>query len=90
MYKSKVWLHKSVKELSNNSGHFWINYTFMDKPKAGEIINVTDEMAEDIADEELWKREYGAGNYIVQTAANMFDPKIHDGFSFCVMTLKVE
>ncbi|PTX61993.1 hypothetical protein C8N46_10390 [Kordia periserrulae] len=62
----------------------------MDEPKAGEIIKVTDEMAKDIADKELWKREYGSGYYIVQTAANMFDPKIHDGFSFCVMTLKVE
>ncbi|MET6990790.1 hypothetical protein [Sediminicola arcticus] len=88
MYISKVWIHKSVEELSNNSGRFWINYTFLNEPKAGDIIKVTNEMAEDIADKELWKREYGPGNYIVQTVANIFDEKIHDEFSFCLMILK--
>ncbi|WP_412560824.1 hypothetical protein [Winogradskyella sp. MIT101101] len=90
MYKSKVWLHKNLEELSGNSGDFWISYTFLDEPKAGDIIKVTNEMAEDIADDERWKREYGPGNYIVQNAEKMFDPKINDGFSFCVMTLKVK
>ncbi len=32
-------------------------------------------MAEDITDEELWKREYEPVNYIVQTAANVGFPK---------------
>jgi hypothetical protein len=38
----------------------------------------------------MWKNEYGPGNYIIQTAVKIFDPKIHDGFSYCVMALKVQ
>lgn len=90
MYKSKVWIHKNLEELSKNEGRYWINYTFLDEPKAGDIIKVTNKMTEDIANDELWIREYGPVNYIVQTSTNMFDPEINDGFSFCVMTLKVE
>lgn len=90
MYKSKVWIHNNVEDILNNSGHFWIDYTFLDEPKAGEIINISNEMAEDIVDSELWNRKYGPGKYLIQTAAKMFDPKIHDGFSYCIMALKMD
>ena len=90
MFKTKVWIHKSVEELANNKAPFWIDYTFIDPPKEGEIINITNEMANDIANEHLWKTEYGPGNYIIKTSANMFDPKINDGFSYSVMVLKVD
>lgn len=90
MYKTKVWIHKNVEELSKNEAPFSIDYTFIDPPKEGEIIKITNEMAKDIADKPLWKNEYGPGNYIIQTSANMFKPKINDGFSYSVMALKVE
>ena len=90
MYKSKVWIHKNVEELLKNNAPYWIDYTFLDKPKNGEIIKVTQEMTEDISEEFNWEKNYGPGNYIIQSCANMFDPKIHDGFSYCIMALKVQ
>ena len=90
MYKSKVWLHRSVEELKSNKGDYWIDYTFIDKPEPGQILNVTSDMTEDLKDDFVWSKEYGNGNYIIQSAKEMFDPKINDGFSFSVMLLKVK
>ena len=90
MYKSKVWLHKTAKELEKNEGSYNIHYTFIDKPKPGQILNVTSDMTEDLQDDFVWSKDYGHGNYIIQSAKEMFDPKVNDGFSFCVMVIKVQ
>jgi len=90
MYKSKVWVHRNVEEILSNKGPYYIDYTFLDEPQNGNIIKVTEEMTEDISEDFLWNKKYGPGNYIIHSAAKMFDPKIHDGFSYCVMVLKVD
>ena len=90
MYKSKVWLYKSVEDLERNNGDFWIDYTFMDKPETGQILNVTPDMTEDLQENYVWTEEYGNGNYMIQSVKEMFDPKINAGFSFGVMLLKVK
>ena len=90
MYKSKVWVHKNVEEILSNKGPFFIDYTFMDEPQNGDIIRVSEEMTKDISQEFLWNKDYGPGNYIIQSAVKMFEPKIHDGFSYCIMALKVK
>jgi acyl-ACP thioesterase len=90
MYKCKVWIHKNLEEILKNKGPYAIDFTFMDEPKNGDIIRVTKEMTKDLSDEFLWNKDYGPGNYIIESATNMFNPKIHDGFSYCIMALKVE
>ncbi len=90
MYKSKVHIHKNVEEILNNKSPYWIDFTFTEKPENGDIITVTEDVSKDIEDDLNWTKNYGPGKYIIHSCANIFDPKIHDGFSFCVMALKVQ
>lgn len=90
MYKAKVWIHKEVNDILENKSPFWVDITFVDPPQNGEFFNISKDLVTDIERYPLWEKQFGPGRYKAINSEKMFDPSIHDGFSYCIMAIKVQ
>ena len=90
MYKTKVWIHLDVNDILKNESPFWVDMTFVDKPKSGFIFEISDDLVEDLKLDDLWKSKFGSGRYVAKTADELWEPSVHDGFSYCIMAVKLK